>query len=633
MNRLAIVATLAAAAFGQPQQQPWSEQPPLPQGPPYAQPRAPQYGAPQPGYGPGAPSVPQQDESFARDHGVARISFMNGNVSVRRGDSGEAVAGVVNAPLTIGDRVLTAEGARAEVQLDFANLVRIGPSSEVRFSELAEGRFQIQIATGTTSFRVLRDTVAQIEISTPSVAVHPLRKGIYRVTVKPDGSSEITVRGGGDAEIASPSGAEPLHAGHTMLARGSANDPEFQTAPVIDPDDFDTWAASRDKMFESARSPQYVPHGAYGTEDLDQYGQWQPDPANPSYGNVWVPQQDPGWAPYQCGRWVWMDFYGWTWVGCEPWAWAPYHYGNWYYGGLGWAWYPGPIATPLFFRPALVGFFGFGAPGIGVGFGFGFGSLGWVPLAPGERFIPWYGAGFYGRPFVTPYIARGSITAMYRNASVTTGISAMRAGEFGRGGVNASSMVRPTAAEMAHAGAVRGQVPVSPSRESTQFSNRAANSAGMPRTSDSAHFAGRSTGSQVNRVSFDQQQRGFTQRSVGGAAGAGSYHGNPGGPGGNPAGPGGGQSWQHFDPSARPGGAGAANRPAAGSPGAAGRPAYNGGAPSLNRPSQPQSAPRQASPQQPVRVNPSIVQNRGNSSAPPARGGGAARGGSRGGKH
>ncbi len=607
MNRLAILATLAAAAFGQPQQQPpWSEQPPLPQGPPYAQPRPPQYG-------PGGPSVPQPDAAYARDHGVARISFMNGNVSVRRGDSGEAVAAIVNAPLTIGDRVVTADGARAEVELDFANLVRIGPASEVRLSDLAQGRFQIQIATGTISFRVLRDTVAQIEISTPSVAVHPLRKGIYRVTVKPDGSSEITVRGGGDAEVVSPSGTEPLHAGHTMLARGPASDPEFQTVAVIPSDEFDSWAASRDKMFQAARSPQYVPQGAYGTEDMDQYGQWQPDPGNPSYGNVWVPQQDPGWAPYQCGRWVWMDFYGWTWVGCEPWAWAPYHYGNWYYGGLGWAWYPGPIATPLFFRPALVGFFGFGAPGVGVGFGFGFGfgSLGWVPLAPGERFIPWYGAGFYGRPFVTPYIARGSITSMYRNANVTTGITAMRAGEFGRAGVNGATMVRPTSYEMAHAGAVRGEVPVSPSRESTQFSNRAASSAGMPRSNESTHFAGRSTGSQVSRVSFDQQQRSFAQRGLGGA---GSYHGNP-------AGPGGGQSWQRFNPSARPGGAGAANRPGVGSPGAAGRP-------SLNRPSQ-QSAPRQAS--QPVRVNPSIVQNRGNSS--PARGGGAARGGSRGGKH
>jgi len=549
---------------------------------------------------------------------------MTGNVSVRRGDSGELVAAIINAPLTVGDRVVTAEGARAEVQLDFANLVRIGPSSEIRFSELQQGRYQIQIATGTTSFRVLRDSTAQVEVSTPSVAVHPLRKGIYRVNVKADGSSEITVRGGGDAEIAGPTSAEPLHAGHTMLARGSANDPEFQTVPLINGDEFDSWAASRDKTMESARSPQMMNRGMYGGEDLDQYGQWQADPGNPAYGNVWVPQQGPGWAPYQCGRWVWMDFYGWTWVGCEPWAWAPYHYGNWYYGGLGWAWYPGPIVAPIFWRPALVGFFGFGAPGIGVGFGFGFGfgSLGWVPLAPGERFVPWYGAGFYGRA-VTPFVARGNLTGFYRNASVTTGVTAMRAGEFGRAGVNASSMVRPSAVEMAHVGSVRGQVPVSPSRESTQFSNRGASSAGMPRSSDSARFAGRSVASQ-SRVSFDQQQRSFNSasRGSGGVAGSGAYRGNPGGPSSN-------DGFRHFDPSSRPGGAGAANRPPASSPGSAGRPAY-GNAPSLNRNSQPPSSARPASQQQPVRVNPSIVQNRGTSG--PARGSsGAARGGSRGG--
>src|SRR5271155_4577108 len=148
MKRLAILALLAIAAFGQSQQPPWSEQPPLPQRPAYGQqPPPPQYGQ-QPGQpGPGGPS---DEAGFARDHGVARISFMHGNVSVRRGDSGELVAAIANAPLTIGDRVVTAEGARAEVQLDFANLVRIGPSSEIRLSELQQGRFQIQIATGTT---------------------------------------------------------------------------------------------------------------------------------------------------------------------------------------------------------------------------------------------------------------------------------------------------------------------------------------------------------------------------------------------------------------------------------------------------------------------------------------------------
>ena len=361
MKRLAVLAILAAAALAQPPQpqpqQPglWSEQPPVAQRPPY--PAGP-YG------GPPAQPEPANDGS-APDRGVARISFMNGNVSVRRGDSADLVAAIVNAPLTIGDRLVTADGARAEVELDSSNVLRLGPSTEVRFSQLAYHQYQIEIATGTTSFRMLRDSDAQVEISTPSVEVHPLRKGVYRVTVNPDGSSEITVRGGGDSEIASPKGTEQLHSGQSMLARGSASDPEFQVTAPLPEDDLDRWAASRDQQFQNARSPQYVNRDVSGTEDMDGAGRWANDPA---YGNVWVPSEGPGWAPYQCGRWVWMDYYGWTWIGCEPWAWAPYHYGRWYYGSFGWSWWPGPMVGSYFWSPALVGFFGFGAPGFGVGF-------------------------------------------------------------------------------------------------------------------------------------------------------------------------------------------------------------------------------------------------------------------------
>jgi FecR protein len=618
MSRVAIMVMAAVAAFGQTQSQlpPWSEQPPLAQQAPYPQQRPPYAQPPQYGGSPAPSSL--EDQGYAPNRGVARISYMTGNVSVRRGDSGELVAAILNAPLTIGDRIVTGDNGRAEVQLDFSNVIRIGPSSEVRLSDLEQGRYQYQIAMGTTSFRVLRDANAQVEISTPSVAVHPLRKGIYRVNVKPDGgtgiTTEITVRGGGDAEIASPTGTEVLHSGQTMLARGPANDPEFQVVAVLPADEFDSWAASRDKLLLSSRSPQYVNHGAYGAEDLDQYGQWQPDPSNPQYGNVWVPQQDPGWAPYQCGRWTWVDFYGWTWVGCEPWAWAPYHYGSWYYGGFGWAWYPGPLFAPLFWRPAMVGFFGFGAPGFGVGFGFGFGfgALGWVPLAPGEIFHPWYGAGFYGGFRGLNVVGGTNVGALYRNARVTTGVSAMRAGDFGRGSVSAAGMVRPTSAEMAHAGSVRGQLPVAPTRESTQFTNHAANTAGMPRSSDATHFAGRAAAS-TPRMSFDAQARSFgsASRGISGGASAGARGGGAGAANGG---------WSHFDPSTRPAGAGA------------NRPGYSGSSP-YSRGGQAQGGARSGG-QQPVRVNPSIVQQSrsgSNSAARPSGGGARGGGGGHGG--
>jgi len=92
---------------------------------------------------------PDEDTGDSPDHSVARISYMQGNVSVRRGDSGDLVAGIVNAPLVVSDRVVTAEGSRAEVQFDSANMVRLAPATEIRFGDLQYHRYQIQIAIGT----------------------------------------------------------------------------------------------------------------------------------------------------------------------------------------------------------------------------------------------------------------------------------------------------------------------------------------------------------------------------------------------------------------------------------------------------------------------------------------------------
>jgi hypothetical protein len=582
---------------------PWSEQPPIAQYPQQSYPPQqypPQYPQrpPQPG-GPQNGPQQSQDDGNAPDHGVARIAFMNGNVSVRRGDSGDLVAAIMNVPLTIGDRLVTADGARAEVQFDAVNLIRLGPATEVRFSELAYHRYQIQVATGTTSFRVLRDNDAQIEISTPTVSVRPATKGVYRVTVKPDGTSEITVRSG-DAEIFGPKGSEQLHAGHTMLTRGSPNDPEFQVVSTSPEDEFDHWAASRDRIYLNARSPQYVSPDVYGTEDMDQNGRWVNDG---SYGNVWVPQVDPGWAPYQCGRWVWLDFYGWTWQPCEAWGWAPFHYGRWYMGVYGWSWWPGPVVATAFWHPALVGFFGFGAPGIGVGFGFGFANVGWVPLAPFERFQAWYGPGYYGG-FRGGFnvVQNANVGSVYRNARVANGVSAMHAGEFGRANVSSANLVRPTAGEMARAGAVRGALPMTPSRESTQFASHAASTAGMPHTGDSGHFFSHNAPSQTNHIPFEQQRQAMsaaTQRSFGGGAASSNMNGgwrpassagsSAGARGASPQSSGG---WQRFDPSTR-------------SSAAQGGSGYSS----------------QSRGPQPVRISPQIVQPRSGSSTSAARGG------------
>ena len=430
----------------------------------------------------------QDDPADASEHGVARISLTQGNVSVTRGDSGEAVSSAVNAPLVTTDRILTGDAARAEVQFDSANVIRIAPNSEVRFGDLRYRRYLVQVAQGTATFRVLRDNDAAVEISTPSVSVRPVRQGTYRVTVSNEGNTEMTVRAG-EAEVSSASGSEPLNAGQTMRSRGPATDPEFMTAAALPLDDWDRWNADRDRVFDRGTEvSRYVSPDVYGTEELAGNGRWVWDPA---YGNVWVPAVEGDWAPYRNGRWSWVDYYGWSWVSSDPWGWAPYHYGSWYRGSYGWAWYPGRLGARHYWRPAMVGFFGYGSPGFGVsvGFGFGFGNIGWVPLSPFDRYRPWYGRGLSGtRNSIV--INNTNITNVYRNARYSEAVTGMRAGDFGRGGGNSFSRLSPS--DISRAGIVDGRMPFGPSREGRQLSsgnnNGGARNEGLPRGSARNRF-------------------------------------------------------------------------------------------------------------------------------------------------
>ncbi len=461
--------------------------------------------------------VAEPDGQYEQGRAVARLSVLSGDVSVRRGDSGDVTAAAVNGPLMAGDTLLTSSSSRAEIQLDYGKVLRVGPNSEVRFSGMDIKNFQVQIAAGTVTFRVLRPSESQAELDTPSVAVHPLRQGVYRVGVREDGTSEITVRSG-EAEIYSQKGTERLSPGRTMYARGSSTDPEFQVSEAIPLDSWDRWNEDRDRYLERSRSYEHVSRDVYGAEDLDQYGQWQNDP---TYGSVWAPRVDPGWAPYRDGRWTWEDYYGWTWVSADPWGWAPYHYGRWFVGaGGGWCWYPGSIYARHYWAPAYVGFFGYGGR---VGFGFGFGGLGWVPLAPYEGFHPWWGRGFYGGfrngGFANRVniINNTNITNVYRNARVAGGVTGVNAGEFGRRSGRFETLNQ---GHLQQAGLVRGVVPVSPERASLRMSDRAVN--GNFPQSRAQSFASHMQTPQVNRVPFEQQQRGMQQISRGNFSGAGN---------------------------------------------------------------------------------------------------------------
>jgi len=486
-----------------------------------------------------------QEQQQDADPGVARISLMNGEVSTQRGDSGDWIAATVNAPLVNGDRVATAANSRAEIQLDYANILRLNEKSEVQVAELANNRIQVQVASGLVNYVVFKGAQANSEIDTPNVVVRPMGEGVYRIEVEGAGQTLVTVRKG-QAQVSTPQGSTTVRQGERITARGSADDVQYRTDLAVGKDEWDSFNDQRDSAILNAESYRYTNQYYTGVSDLDQHGRWV---HVPGYDWCWTPNVDSGWTPYSDGRWTWQPYYGWTWVPYESWGWAPYHYGRWFSYNNAWAWWPGPVwGVGIGYRPiwapAYVSFFGFGYGhrNFGFGFGFGFGSIGWLPIGPCDPFIPWYGRGGWGRggyynhynavnitnvtnvhnvtnirnitgiqnamgPLSTRANGYSNLQGIQRgDAHVARAFNMVSSDRFGQGSLR-GAIQHPGSASLKEGRLVAGGLPVVPTRASLSPSSSAASSAAIPRNSGRQQtFAGQQSNSRPQGFSQSASQ-------------------------------------------------------------------------------------------------------------------------------
>ncbi|HEX4641986.1 MAG TPA: DUF6600 domain-containing protein [Candidatus Acidoferrales bacterium] len=457
---------------------------------------------------PPSQGAPPQGQAQQSDPGAARISFLHGDVSTQHDGSSDWSAATVNTPVVSGDHVSTGQNARAEIQLDHANILRLSERSTANVVSLARNQMQLQIGQGLANYEVFKNNDANVEIETPNVAIHPeAGEGSYRILVNSDGETIVDVRKG-SAEISTPQGSTRVQRDQRITIQGNADNAQYQVSGAPGRDDWDRWNGDRDRTIEGAESWRHTNPNYTGSQDLDSYGHWS---NVPDYGDVWFPSAESGWAPYRDGRWVYEPYYGWTWVSYEPWGWAPYHYGRWFVYGGNWGWWPGPIYPDYYpvWAPAYVSFFGFGGGGWGVNFGIGFGGygdVGWLPCGPGDRFFPWYGRGVNRVNEVNVYNIhnneyRGGMNPLregshaYSNVDrassderVRAGFSSMKSGDFGRARVP-QRQSRIDAGSFRQASMMTGANPVSPSRESFRASDRQPNSNSIPnRSVTNQHF-------------------------------------------------------------------------------------------------------------------------------------------------
>ncbi len=341
----------------------------------------------------------EEPEDEAPVSRVARLSFIDGDVSFLRAGVTEWANAVENLPLLAGDHIYVGRGGRAELQLGRGNYIRLAEKTSLAITDLSDTAAQIEIAEGIAIVRIERLSALfkRFEVNTPNAALLLQEDGLYRINVGSEKDSEISVRKG-FAEVSTTDGSFRVREGHRLVVDTNPGG-RLEIAFDNSHDDWDQWNYDRDTSIASTSSsisPDYVNNyettydSFYGVSDLANYGTWTDIP---NYGHCWRPRVSHDWVPYRDGQWIWIPRAGWTWLASERWGWAPYHYGRWaLIAGYGWTWVPGFVGLyqtqrrgPWSYhnshyyrwRPALVYFFN--CPTSRGHY------LGWYPLSPGER--------------------------------------------------------------------------------------------------------------------------------------------------------------------------------------------------------------------------------------------------------
>jgi len=317
---------------------------------------------------------------------VGRVAWLAGDVSLSAQPGAAPAGAVLNWPVTTGNVLVTGSSGRAEVTIG-STALDLDVGTEVDVEQLDDAQMRLRVTRGSVAVRTSdAQDAAMTFVQTPQGRFGAQQAGSFRVDVR--GAAVDGTAWRGNVGFTSDAGAAyTFTAGqHARFVPGANG----LVMSLLDAsaDDFQRFAQARAGQPAVATARRYVSPEMTGAESLDTYGQWTD---SPDYGAVWVPRVAVDWAPYRYGHWAWVSPWGWTWIDDQPWGFAPFHYGRWALWQGRWAWVPGTYATRPVYAPALVAWTGPmpAAPGVSVSVSIG-ASVGWVPLAPREVYVPPY---------------------------------------------------------------------------------------------------------------------------------------------------------------------------------------------------------------------------------------------------
>ena len=202
---------------------------------------------------------------------VARLGFMSGAVSFSPAGASDWVQAAFNRPLVGGDRLWTDANGRAEIQVGAA-MIRMNADTGVSVLNLDDRIAQLQLTEGALNVRVRALASGQVvEVDTPNLAFTLRRPGEYRITADPDGDFTDIVLRKGAGEVYADGIAYTVDARQPYRFSGTGLR-NYQYLALPPRDEFDRWAAGRDRAYDQSVSARYVSRDVIGYQDLDANG-------------------------------------------------------------------------------------------------------------------------------------------------------------------------------------------------------------------------------------------------------------------------------------------------------------------------------------------------------------------------
>lgn len=187
----------------------------------------------------------QSRDKFVISARAGGINAVTGRAAVRGQGNSEWTQLTITEDLQTGDVVKTGADGRVEMLLNPGSYLRVGENSEFELANNSLDNLELRVIRGTAVVEATGtdDTALQINITTPHTKLAIVRRGLYRLNVVPDETTELIVR----------KGRVMLDRSHTKIQGGNkvvfSNDTFFiarlEKADKNKVDGLDTWSKER----------------------------------------------------------------------------------------------------------------------------------------------------------------------------------------------------------------------------------------------------------------------------------------------------------------------------------------------------------------------------------------------------